>query len=108
MPIDINVQAEDRLAQLVKHAVAGEEIILERNGESVAKLVPLKQGNRKPRRGGQWKGRVKIAEDFDELPESFMSVFRGEDEWTCHGSLSTYLTAHDSRLKAYNVPIPEA
>ena len=40
----------------------------------------LKQSNKKPRSGGQWKGKVKIAEDFDELPESFGAVFRGEDE----------------------------
>ena len=39
-----------------------------------------KQNNKKPRSGGQWKGKVKIAEDFDELPESFDAVFRGEDE----------------------------
>jgi tetratricopeptide (TPR) repeat protein len=42
--------------------------------------VASKQRNKKSRRGGQWKGKVKIAEDFDELPESFMEVFRGEDE----------------------------
>ena len=43
--------------------------------------VVLKHGNRKqPRRGGQWKGKVKITEDFDELPESFMSVFHGDKE----------------------------
>ena len=40
----------------------------------------LKQRNKKVRRGGQWKGKVKITEDFDELPESFGVVFRGEDE----------------------------
>ena len=40
-----------------------------------------KQGNRKqPRRGGQWKGKVKIAEDFNELPESLTEVFRGDNE----------------------------
>ena len=39
-----------------------------------------KQNNKKPRRGGQWQGKVKIAEDFDELPESFGAVFRGENE----------------------------
>ena len=36
------------------------------------------QNNKKPRRGGQWKGKVKIAEDFDELPESFTEVFHGD------------------------------
>ncbi len=40
-----------------------------------------KHGDRKqPRSGGQWKGKVKIADDFDELPESFTEVFRGDNE----------------------------
>ncbi len=39
-----------------------------------------KQNSKRPRRGGQWKGKVKMAEDFDELPESFMTFFRAEDE----------------------------
>ena len=42
--------------------------------------IVSKQRNKKPRRGGQWKGKVKIAEDFDELPESFMAFFQREDE----------------------------
>ena len=43
--------------------------------------VDLKRDNhKKPRRGGQWKGKVKIAEDFNELPESFTASFRREDE----------------------------
>ena len=43
--------------------------------------VVVKHGNHKqPRRGGQWKGKVKIAKDFDELPESFTEVFRGDNE----------------------------
>ena len=29
-----------------------------------------------PRRGGQWKGRVKMAEDFNEIPEEFEEYFR--------------------------------
>ena len=80
MHINIHEQAEDRLTQLVKRAVAGEEIIFDSNGVSVAKLIPLKSNNKKPRRGGQWKGKVKIANDFDELPESFMAAFRGENK----------------------------
>ena len=79
MHIDIQEQTDDYLTQLVKRSVAGEEIIFDSNGTSVAKLVPLKQGDKKPRRGGQWKGKVKIAEDFDELPDSFMAAFRGTE-----------------------------
>ena len=43
--------------------------------------IGLKRDNhKKPRRGGQWKGKVKIVEDFNELPESFRASFRREDE----------------------------
>ena len=43
-------------------------------------LIVSKQDNKESRRGEQWNGKVKIAEDFDELPESFMEFFRGENE----------------------------
>lgn len=79
--IDMCKHRKNSLAQLVKRAVMEEEIILDSNGESVAKLLPLKQEDKqKPRRGGQWKGKVKIAEDFDELPESFVTGTSEEDE----------------------------
>ena len=79
--IDMCKHTENSLAQLVKRAMAGEKIILDSNGESVAKLIPLKQKDKqKPRRGGQWKGKVKIAEDFDELPESFTAFFSKASE----------------------------
>ena len=79
MHIDIQEQTDDYWTQLVKRSVAGEEIIFDSNGTPVAKLVPLKQGDKKSRRGGQWKGKVKITEDFDELPDSFMDAFRGTE-----------------------------
>ena len=80
MHIDIDEQAEDHLPQLVERAVAGEEIILDSNGKPVAKLDVLEEKNKKPRSGGQWKGKVKIYKDFDELPESFMAAFRKDNE----------------------------
>lgn len=81
MHVNIHRSAENCLAQWVERAVAGEEVIFERNGEPVAKLVSLKPENHKePRRGGQWKGKVKIVPDFDELPDSFMAAFRMEKD----------------------------
>ena len=53
MHVNIHHPEENHLAQLVKRAVAGEEIIFEHNGERVAKLVPVKSENHKkptPRR----------------------------------------------------------
>ena len=38
------------------------------------------ENHKKPRQGGQWKGKVKIAPDFDELPDSFMAAFRAEKD----------------------------
>ena len=79
MHVNIHHPSEKHMAELVERAVAGEEIIFEHNGEPVAKLIPLKPGDLKcPRQGGQWKGKVKIAPDFDELPDSFMAAFRTE------------------------------
>ena len=79
MHVNIHHSEKNHLVQLVERAVAGEEIIFEHNGEQVAKLVLLKSENhKKPRQGGQWKGKVKIAPDFDELSDSFMAVFRAE------------------------------
>ena len=33
-------------------------------------------GDRSQRRGGQWKGKVKIADDFNEMPDDFDEYFR--------------------------------
>ena len=54
MHVNIHHPSEKHVAELVKRAVAGEEIIFEYNGEPVAKLIPLKSGNLKnPRQGEQ-------------------------------------------------------
>jgi hypothetical protein len=34
--------------------------------------------NDQPRTPGYWQGKVKIAEDFEELPEHIAAAFRGE------------------------------
>lgn len=79
--MQINIHESDiPLSQLVERAVAGEEVIINRKGEPIAKIIPYKPTIKKPRRGGQWKGKVKLAPDFDELPESIMTAFRGENE----------------------------
>ena len=76
MYIDTDKQTEDRLAQSVKCPVTGEETSLDNHGDSVAKEDTAQHGNKKQRRSGQWKGKVKIAQDFDELPGFFTAFFR--------------------------------
>ena len=51
----------------VDRALAGEDVVIARSGTPVVRLVPIHQSD-SPRRGGQWEGKVRIADDFDELP----------------------------------------
>jgi prevent-host-death family protein len=70
-------QAKTQLSQLIKRVRQGEEIIIGKAGKPVAKLVPY-EPNTEPRCGGQWRGKVRIADDFDALPEDLAAAFRGE------------------------------
>ena len=67
-------EAQSQLARLIELAQRGEEVVIERAGTPVARLVPYKSVAA-PRRGGQWRGRVRIASDFDELPPDIGQAF---------------------------------
>ena len=70
-------EAETQLARLVEQVLQGEDIVIGQAGKPVARLVPYEQTVR-PRKGGQWRGRVQIAADFDILPKELASAFKGE------------------------------
>jgi prevent-host-death family protein len=67
-------EAKTQLSRLVERALEGEEVIIARAGKPAVRLVPIR-GSDKPRRGGQWKGKVRIAEDFDDLPDDIARSF---------------------------------
>lgn len=70
MSESVNIyEAKTRLSELVERAASGEEIIIARAGTPVARLVPIRVKERKP---GALKGRIRIAADFDDLPEDFI------------------------------------
>jgi prevent-host-death family protein len=56
-------EAKTTLSQLVEQAERGEEIVIARAGEPVAKIVALRIGARRVL--GAWRGRVQMASDFD-------------------------------------------
>ena len=61
----VNVsQAKAQLAQLMKRVLAGEEVVIARAGEPLIRLT-IYQPDLAPREGGQWRGKVWIADDFD-------------------------------------------
>jgi prevent-host-death family protein len=72
-------EAKSTLSRLIERAMAGEEVIIAKAGKPIARLIPY-SAKRKPRRLGVWKGRVRIAADFDQLPESLEAAFKGERE----------------------------
>jgi prevent-host-death family protein len=62
-------EAKTQLSRLVERAEAGEEVIITRRGKPAARLVPERRGEGFASLAGSWKGRVRIADDFDELPD---------------------------------------
>ena len=76
----VNVhEAKTHLSRLLERVSAGEEIVIAKAGRPVAKLIPYLESE-EPRKMGGWKGRVWIANDFDELPPDLLAAFYGEGE----------------------------
>ena len=68
-------EAKTSLSRLVERALAGEEVVIARNGEPLVKLVPIPK-ERKPRVPGKMRGQIWIAPDcFDPMSEEEL------DEW---------------------------
>ncbi len=67
-------EAKSQLARLIEHAMNGEEVIIAKAGHPMVRLVPIRP-DETPRQGGQWKGRVRIAKDFDSLPDGIAAAF---------------------------------
>lgn len=68
-------EAKTTLSRLVSDAIAGDEVILAKAGKPMVKLVPIEQ-KKKPRKLGIWKGKVKLADDFDApLPDELLDLF---------------------------------
>ena len=67
-------EAKSQLSKLVERALAGEEVVIAKAGKPMVRLVPVRDSDA-PRKGGQWKGKVFIADDFDELPEDIACAF---------------------------------
>lgn len=65
------------LSDIIDLAAQGEEVIICKDGQPVAKLIALetKDAKKKPRKAGAWEGKGKIAKDFDKLPKSIMKYF---------------------------------
>ncbi|MDF1591162.1 MAG: type II toxin-antitoxin system prevent-host-death family antitoxin [Desulfobacterales bacterium] len=67
-------EAKAQLSALIEKVLAGEDVIIGKAGKPVAKLIRY-ENNRQPRHPGALKGKIKIADDFDSLPDDIAQVF---------------------------------
>lgn len=62
----INIhQAKTHLSRLVEDVAGGAEVLIAKGGRPMARLVPLRR-DETPRRAGLLKGKLKIADGFDQ------------------------------------------
>lgn len=74
----VNVsEAETNLSSLLEKALNGEEVVIEKAGKPLVRLVPVRE---KESCFGMDAGKIWIADDFDELPDDLMRAFYGEDD----------------------------
>ena len=69
-------EAKSQLSRLVDLAEKGEEIVIQRSGRPVARLVAIEQRRPVGEAFGVLRGQVELASDFDELPAELTEHFR--------------------------------
>jgi antitoxin (DNA-binding transcriptional repressor) of toxin-antitoxin stability system len=76
-------EAETNLSKLIARAEAGEEIVIARGQQPVARLEPVTKGQGKLGIRGVLKGKVEPLPDsffFDPLPEEELRLWEGADD----------------------------
>lgn len=77
MEIVNSYEAKTQLSKLIRRALAGERIVIARAGRPLVELTPYKP--QQERVAGLWKGKLRIAEDFDApIPELEQALY-GDD-----------------------------
>ncbi|MGN5637249.1 type II toxin-antitoxin system Phd/YefM family antitoxin [Streptomyces sp. AC154] len=67
-------EAKTHLSRILEQVATGEEVVISKAGEPVAKVVPLRaRVNRSGR--GSLRGQIRIGADFDELPDDIAGAF---------------------------------
>lgn len=73
-------EAKTHFSRLVERAGRGEEIVVQRNGKPVAKLIGYKEKLPVTESFGIWSGEGEIPTDFDEWPEDIARALGMFDE----------------------------
>jgi len=68
-------EAKTNLSKLLQKVENGQEVIISKSGKPVAVLKKY-QALQKPRKPGQLKGMITIADDFDEFGSDLQEMFQ--------------------------------
>ncbi len=73
----INIhEAKTHLSRLLEDISAGDEVVIAKHGKPIARLIPYDAKYEAPRKlTGNWKGKVVIADDFDEVDAEMSDLF---------------------------------
>lgn len=63
--------AQRRLPELLDDAASGEDVVISRGDGADIRLVPVIAPEPRPRKGGSMKGKLHIADDFDDPISGF-------------------------------------
>jgi len=69
-------EAKSQLSRLVDLVEGGEEVVIQRSGRPVARLMAMQRRRPVAEAFGSLQGEIELAEDFDELPDGFAEHFR--------------------------------
>jgi prevent-host-death family protein len=68
-------EAKSQLSRLVELAEGGEEVVIQRSGRPVARIVAMERRRPVGEAFGALRGEIHLADDFDELPGDFLEHF---------------------------------
>jgi len=72
-------EAKTQLSKLLNEVGMGGDVVIAKAGKPVARLIAYKPETG-PRRLGAWKGKIRIAADFDEFGPELEDMFYGANE----------------------------
>jgi len=70
-------EAKANLSRLIREVQGGKTVIIGKAGKPAAVLTAFKPDLAPRTLGGGWRGKVWMADDFDETPQSVIDAFHG-------------------------------
>ncbi len=75
MPYSVNIhEAKTNLSALIEKVCKGESVIIAKAGKPMVRMIPY-VNDETPRKPGKYKGKIKIAPDFDQTPDEIIDAF---------------------------------